>query len=236
MTGALEGYDERGLARLLHAVEYGPPAEPDLDRAEVLEAMRCATEAWDLIVQQLGMAASWDRSALGVATDGRTTDEQELTPRQVGARQFLRLVAATLVKPQDTDALARTVHALAWGNEPSDVTWSDVRTILEGTATQPSVHVLAGIAELVREGYTQREIVQVLDVSKHQVEAVSTFLGVKQWREESKLRAAREAAAEGLSAAELARQYSADHPRANRLSERWARQLLAEVRAEQEAA
>lgn len=230
MSAALNGYDEQGLERLMEAVEREAAPRPIGDLDEALEKVACATEAWRLILLQIEQAATWDRGSLAVRDDG-FDESRELTARQKGARQFLRLLAATVVGYRsDLDGMAADVHALVWGDQPTEVTWQDVREVLVGRSDQPPATLLESAATMIRAGHTQPQIMEATGLSKHQVEAVSTFLGVKQWREESKRRAAEMAVECGWSAAFLAGRYSAEHPGASGMSERRARELMAEVR------
>lgn len=235
MSTALNGYDEQGLQRLMRAVGQEAPPRPNGDLDEALEKAACATEAWGLILLQIDAAAAWDRGSLGVRDDG--FEQRELTAREKGARQFLRLLAATIVGWRPSlSQMAADVHALVWGDQPTEVTWQDVRDILVGHADQPPALLLEAVATMIRHGHTQPAIIESTGLSKHQVEAVSTFLGVKQWREESKRRAAEVAVDCGMSAADLARRYSEEHPGASAMSERRARELMADVRDARTAA
>lgn len=231
MTGALPDYNEQGLRRLMIAIEHGPAPDRTDNLTEALEASHCAAANWQLISRQLGMAADWDRGHLGFVSDG--VEGAELSPRQAGARTFLRLVAACLVQGvEDTSFLARELHGLVYGDRPTDVTVGDLIGVLEGWADQPHVLELRDVVRRLRAGDTQRHIAATSPLSIYQVEGLSNWLGVKQWRQESKRRAAEIAVRDGHTARQLAADYSSFHPGANGLSERRARELMAEVRQE----
>ena len=229
MDTALLGYDRQGLARLVAAIENGPPPEPPpLEQA--LEASHCAFEQWQLMLAQLEQAADWDRGQLGLLADG---NGDELTARQEGARTFLRHLAATMLPPTLTTVseLARELHGMVYGSKPTDVMVSDLVEVLHGTQVQPSVLLLQEVVGLLRAGVPQREAAALAGVATYQAERLSVRLGIKVWREESKRRAARSAVYDGRTPRQLAADYTAVHPGADAMGVRRARELMAEVRA-----
>lgn len=236
VTEAPPDYNEQGLNRLLYAIENGPTPEPPQSVTEALEASHCAAANWDLIMDQLELASRWDRGNLALTSDGFETDT-ELSPRQAGARTFLRHVAACLVDSrEDLSVLAGELHGVVYGDEPTDVTWQDLRVVLEGRADQPSVLELRAAVRRLRDGETIRHIAATSELPAYQVEGVSNFLGIKLWRQESKRRAAEAAVRDGHTARQLAADYTAWHPGADALSERRARELMAEFRQQEAVA
>lgn len=230
MTTALS-YNRQGLERLTAAIENGPPPAP-LPLDEALEASHCAISQYEKIMQQLVEAADWDRGQLGLLADG---SEEELLPRQAGARMFLRDIATCFlhVDTCSLQVVARELHGVVYGADPTDVTVADLVEVLEGTATQPSVMKLREVVGLLRQGVPQREAAAMVGVKVNQAERLSVRLGIKAWREESKRRAARAAVYEGHTARQLAADYSAVHCQADAMGERRARELMAEIRAEE---
>lgn len=233
-AGALPDYDEQGLNRLLDAIYAGPaPGADALTAEEGMEAAHCAAEHWDLILKQVEQAADWTRGNLGLTRDGFS--DAELSPRQAGARVFLRHLAVCMLPPRPTHTTAAELHGLIFGNRPTDVTWKDLQWVLEGRSDQADLDTLRRVVGRIRQGETQRQIIAAEGVSHHQVEALSTFLGIKAWREESKRRAAQQAVRDGLTPRQLSEDYNAGREGKDQMGLRRARELMAEVRAQVEA-
>lgn len=239
---------DHAIRRLVTAIEHGPADdEPSLE-AELeaaCERAHLARRQWDAIQDQIAACRHLTRRQLGLTDDG---DEQwDALPywgveRQTadGFRSFLRRLAATVVsRSDDVSIVAAELHGIVYGEDAAvaPVTWQDYRAVLVGSQGEAGFLDVRAAIDLLRQGVAPAEVSRrVPSIGHRSAESLSLWLGIREWRQESKARAAKVAAEAGWSAAEFRADYNARMDGRDQIGERAARQYLAAARRELEAA
>ena len=209
----------RGVRRLLSAVVGETDAdeqEPLARLDEGLEAAHLSADGWRDCLEQMERCRTLTRRQLGLRDDGSDgwedlADGAPTKTTAAGLRTFLRRMSVLIEDVRDISALAAELHAIVYGDDPRGelVTWRDYRTVLEGKDNQPDAWQVRTIAAMLRAGARFDEVTAATGLSRRQVKGVSEFLGLREWRQESKARAARAAVEAGWSPARLSAEYNA---------------------------
>lgn len=230
-----------GVRRLIAAVD-GEDEDAGDDHAleEACELAHLARRQWEAALEQLHACRELSRRHLGLAEDGWEAWDDlppgEARETAAGFRSFLRRVAASMIRRyDDVNYVAAELHAIVYGADAvaAPVTWQDYRTVLLGREGEPDFLDVRSAVDLLRSGSSPREVASRLHaISPATAERLSSFLGISEWRQESKLRAARAAYAQGLTAPAFREEYNARLCGADQIGERAARYYLARVRGE----
>ena len=235
---------EQGLARLLEAVERAGEDGVDSDARleEAYDLAHVASAQWEAILASMQAARHLTRRELklpladGDGYEGEwgslpSTDEHFAEAQ----RAFLRMLAVTMVTRTDNiGVVASELHFMVYGKECAEapVTWQDYRLILLGLEpSEPTFGALREGARLLRQGHDAATVAERTGLSRDKAHQLSAFLGLRAWRSESKARAARVAVREGWTSAQFAASYNERFEGLDSMSERRAREYLAEARA-----
>ena len=233
---------EQGLARLLLAVERaGEERDPSSRLEEAYDLARMSKARWEATLAEIQAARHLTRRQLKLPLadgDGYEGEWGSVPAPGHGEpdaqRAFLRLVAVTMIpRSENIGIVASELHFLVYGNECAEapVTWQDYRLILLGLEpSEPTFGALREGARLLRQGHDAATVAERTGLSRDKAHQLSAFLGLRAWRSESKARAARVAVREGWTAGQFAASYNERFEGLDSMSERRAREYLAEAR------